>query len=262
MRTLRLSTVGNQASTDFQLRPEFANHFLNVRALSFDCFGTLVDWETGIGSFIANWIAVAVPQCDISIVDAFAHAIARSQARWQSVRPFIGYREVLKKSWKDACSELGLKSDEEAGQAFSNSLNTWPFFQDTSTSLRLLSNRFALGIVSNVDEIGLHDTIARMAVPIGVAISAEHVRSYKPSYEHFNELLKQFEERGIATDEVLHLAQSQHHDIIPATALGIKTIWVNRRACQSGNGMSIIVKNNVGVPTIRSIDQLLEFAQK
>lgn len=208
--------------------------FSQVRALSFDSFGTLIDWETGIRAFIQAAKDDSKLVGELETDDTLVAQIAHEQRQLQKIRPILGYRNVLALSWERACAALELECKRGLGTAFSLSLEEWPPFSDTVPALTRLSERFVLAVISNVDELGLARTTERLDAPFDVKVSADRVGSYKPDRGHFIALLDDLAARGIARHEIVHVAQSRFHDIAPARELGISTVWVNRRFDQVG----------------------------
>lgn len=213
--------------------------FSRIRALSFDCFGTLIDWETGILRFVQ----VAKENADLAgaleAEDVLVAQIAYEQRQLQTIRPILKYRDVLELSWDRACAALNLKCRQGLGAVFSRTLDEWPPFFDTVPALTQLSERFTLALASNVDEAGLVHTIKRLGGRFEVKVSADRVGSYKPDLDHFHALLADLAARGIDRSELVHIAQSRFHDIAPAKELGILSVWVNRRFDLTGRGLQI-----------------------
>lgn len=213
------------------------------RVLTFDCYGTLIDWETGILARVRPWLAAAgraeIPE------DLVLSAFAIHQARHQQVRPALLYPEVMARTWGDIQATFGLPDDAGQRAAFAASCGDWPPFPDTVAALRRLSTRFALAILSNVDEASLARTLRLLEVPFLLTVTAERVGSYKPGLPHFETAIAELAALGFAKAEIQHVAQSRHHDVDPAARLGIPTIWVNRRHGQRGTGATIA---NAAVP--------------
>ncbi|HEY4249850.1 MAG TPA: HAD-IA family hydrolase [Roseomonas sp.] len=213
------------------------------RVLTFDCYGTLIDWETGILAVTRPWLAAAgraeIPD------DLVLSAFALHQARHQQVRPALLYTEVMSRSWADIQATFGLPEDAGQCAAFAASCGDWPPFADTVAALRRLSARFALVILSNVDDASLARSLRLLEVPFLLTVTAERVGSYKPGLPHFETAIADLAARGFAKAEILHVAQSRHHDVDPAARIGIPTVWVNRRHGRRGTGATIA---NTAIP--------------
>jgi 2-haloalkanoic acid dehalogenase type II len=203
------------------------------KALTFDCYGTLIDWEKGI-------LAVLSPLCraqgrdwsEAQILEAFADVEHRQQEADQAAL----YPEILARSFLDLADRLGLRRDLDAAQAFGASIPAWPPFPDTSAAFAELHGRFTLGILSNVDRANLAASVAAIGTAPHFTVTAQDVGNYKPHHAHFEAALARLAAQGIAKAEVLHVAQSKFHDIAPARALGLPCVWVNRRARRTGGG--------------------------
>lgn len=203
------------------------------RALTFDCYGTLIDWEKGILAFVA-------PLCRREGLDwSGAHileAFADIEHREQEKDPAALYPVILERSFLALADRLGLRRDLEAAKAFGASIAGWPPFPDTPAAFAELSRRFTLGILSNVDRASIAGSITAIGTAPHFIITAEDVGHYKPHHAHFEAAERHLAAQGIGRDAWLHVAQSKFHDIAPARALGIPCLWVNRRARRAGTG--------------------------
>lgn len=213
------------------------------RVLTFDCYGTLIDWESGILARVRPWLEAA-GRADIPD-DLVLAAFALHQARHQQPRPALPYPEVLSRTWGDIQATFGLPEDAGQCAAFAASCGDWPPFPDTIAALRRLADRFALVILSNVDDASLARSLRALEVPFLLTVTAERVGSYKPGLPHFETAVAELAAQGFAKPAILHVAQSRHHDVDPAARLGIPTVWVNRRHGKRGTGATIA---NAAVP--------------
>ncbi|MCA9751237.1 MAG: haloacid dehalogenase type II [Gemmatimonadetes bacterium] len=207
--------------------PEAAD-FSEVELLSFDCYGTLIDWETGILEALSDLFrrhGRDRPPAEALLARYAAHESAAEHGPW------VPYREVLARVGE------GLAADHDLGLApgdrdfLAESLPDWPPFADTVPSLRALAARFRLAVVSNVDEALFARTQASLGVDFDFVITAEATRSYKPDRAIFDEASRRF---ALARARHLHCAQSLWHDVAPARAAGWRTVWVDRRGGRSG----------------------------
>lgn len=194
----------------------------SVQALTFDCYGTLIDWEAGIVRDLRA--GLSTDATDDQLLAAYADA--ESVLELGAFRP---YREVLVDALARVASLLGARVTEP--YALVRGLPTWPPFPDSVASLAALSRRFRLCVVSNVDRDLFDGTEATLGAPFAEVVTADQVRSYKPAPAHFEEAL-----RRLALDRgaVVHVAQSLFHDIEPARALGLRCVWVDRRRGRAG----------------------------
>ena len=191
--------------------------------ITFDCYGTLIDWNAGItGAFREEARRLGIEGVsDREILAAYHAAEPRVQAR--EYRP---YREVLTLLEVEIAALLGWPPPSESSGYLAESLPSWPAFADTNAALeRLVSSGYRLGILSNIDDDLLSGTRKHFTVPFDLLVTAEQVQSYKPSPAHFKRAL---EAVGGRTEGLLHIAQSYFHDIRPAAGMGISTVWVNR----------------------------------
>jgi len=200
--------------------PAFAS---SIRALTFDCYGTLIDWETGILRALESMLGAGRVQAE-------RHKLIASYARHErtvETGPYRTYRVVLEEVAGRLCMEFGVPIHPAMRTRFADAIADWPAFLDTATSLQKLKERYKLAIVSNVDDDLFALTVPKLGVEFDAVVTAQQVRAYKPKRAHFDEVLKRL---ALRPDEVLHVAESKFHDIEPATALGFHTCWVNRHA--------------------------------
>ncbi len=210
--------------------------FRTYRAVTFDCYGTLIDWDAGVAMILAPWtVKAGLRLCMDDLLGQFADA----QRAHQLTEPFKPYRQVLADAFADIARANGHPAGTEDLAAFSRSVGTWPPFSDTVWILRQLKKKYVLGIMSNVDDESFSATHKLLGGLIDEVITAEQVRSYKPAAPHFEEMLKRLAGRGIPKEEVLHVAQSRFHDVEPGNRFGLKTIWIDRRSRKRGRGITI-----------------------
>lgn len=192
-----------------------------VRALTFDCYGTLIDWEAGIHAALAE-----LPS--LEGVDLDRLAAERGEAERGIQRgPYLDYGEVLARSLAAAAALQERHPGEEELRRFAASMARWPPFPDASPALGRLARRFELAILSNVETAVLEESVRLLGVPFAALVTAQELRSYKPARAHFDEGLRRL---GRERDEVLHVAVSPYHDVRPARELGWRTAWVTRGA--------------------------------
>ncbi len=194
--------------------------------ITFDCYGTLIDWEAGMVASlrrIASW-----PVADEELLERFATHEAEAEGG-----PYRPYREILATSAHGIARDVGIDLTEEAARRFGTSVGEWPAFADSTDALRRLSERYRLGVITNCDEDLFTASNRRLGVRFDWVVTAERVRSYKPNPRHFEVAL---EEIGLPTERVLHVAQSLFHDHVPAKRLGLSTVWIDRRAGKVGSG--------------------------
>jgi 2-haloacid dehalogenase len=194
----------------------------SVRALTFDCYGTIVDWETGILRDLRAGLATSAS--DDQLLDAYADVETALEAG-----AFLPYKELLVLALAHVGDTLGAHITDP--QTLARGLPTWPPFPDSAAALASLAKRFRLCVVSNVDRDLFAATDAALGSPFAEIVTADQVRSYKPATAHFEEALRRL---ALDRSAVVHVAQSLFHDIEPARALGFRTVWVDRRGGRAG----------------------------
>jgi 2-haloacid dehalogenase len=198
-------------------------------ALSFDCYGTLIDWETGLLAALRPVLEAHGSQADD---ERLLELYARHEAELEA-GDYLPYREVLAGSLRRLAADLGFEPTDAEAAAFGGSVADWPAFGDSAEALARLHERYRLAVVTNCDE----DLFARSAERLGVnfdwVVTAERARSYKPSRRNF-ELA--FETIAVPRERILHVAQSLFHDHVPAKELGMSTVWIDRRHGRTGSG--------------------------
>jgi 2-haloacid dehalogenase len=189
--------------------------------LSFDCYGTLVDWETGIVRAVRPILAAHGKK----LADAEILAMYSPIERELEKPPHRSYREVLRGIVQEMGRKLGFTPSTVEMEALPESVGTWLPFPDTVVALRALSSRYKLAIISNIDDDMIALTAAKLGVAFEAIVTAQQAGSYKPSRRNFELALERI---GLPREQVLHCAESRHHDVAPARALGMATVWVNR----------------------------------
>ncbi len=189
-----------------------------TRWATFDCYGTLIDWNAGIGSVLARFYG--------------AQQAPRLLARYHELEPEVqaeGYRtyhEVLALTLERLSKEVGFGIPEGEGAALAQSLPEWPPFPEVTATLEELRRRgWSLAILSNIDRALIVESEKRLGVPFDLIVTAEDVRSYKPGHAHWQRF---FETTTADREHHVHVAASLFHDVAPARELGLKIIWINR----------------------------------
>jgi 2-haloacid dehalogenase len=203
--------------------------FRRFEALTFDCYGTLIDWEAGISKGLAAMLAAhGIAPDSEELLERFARHEAALEAE-----PYRRYREILTEASRRVGRDYGVDPSDDAVATFGGSVGDWPAFPDSAAALARLASRFRLGVITNCDDDLFAASNRRLAVTFDWVITAEQARSYKPDPRNF-ELA--FERMGLPRDRVLHVAQSLFHDHVPAKALGLTTVWIDRRSDRPGFG--------------------------
>jgi 2-haloacid dehalogenase len=198
----------------------------DFQVLSFDCYGTLIDWESGI------WAALQ-PLLD-KIAGGLSRettltAFARHESAQQAETPRLLYAELLARVHRRLAAEWGAPSDDVADRAFGASVGDWPAFADSAQALAYLQGFYKLVILSNVDRASFARSNTRLGVAFAAIYTAEEIGSYKPDRRNFRYMLDRLAEAGHRPDEVLHVAQSLFHDHVPANRCGLHSAWIDRR---------------------------------
>ncbi|MFY9610711.1 MAG: HAD-IA family hydrolase [Blastocatellia bacterium] len=199
----------------------------NFDVITFDCYGTLIDWERGIvNAFQSEAAHDGVQLRHSDIVDAY-----HIEEPVVEAGEFRTYREVLTETAMRVAARLGWNLDPERSAFLAASLPGWEPFADTNPALERLARRFKLGILSNVDDDLIAETRRHFTVDFDLIVTAQQVRSYKPSHNHFKTALERLEGRRL-----LHAAQSYFHDVVPCAELSIPVGWVNRKGERADSG--------------------------
>ncbi len=191
--------------------------------ITFDCYGTLIDWNRGIEGAIAAVPALRrLSDAERRSIRARREAIELERYLPKGYRP---YREILAGTLMEAAKELGTEVPVAEAQAFAASMGSWPPHADSPRALGRLREKFRLAILSNVDRATLLEGVRLLGVEFDLLVAAEDVRSYKPARAHFDRALSELRLRA---DQVLHVSYTADHDLVPAQSLGIPTAWVRR----------------------------------
>jgi putative hydrolase of the HAD superfamily len=205
----------------------------DFEALSFDCYGTLIDWEAGIAAVLGPWARENGLHDDD---EALLTAYAEQEARVEAEHPQALYPEVLARSFTALAADLGRPLAEQDADRLATSVPDWPPFADTVDALAALAQRYKLIILSNVDRASFAGSNARLGVVFDAVVTAEDVGSYKPSPQNFTALAEAATGLGVGPGRLLHVAQSLFHDHVPAKRAGLATVWINRRHDRPGWG--------------------------
>ena len=198
-------------------------------ALTFDCYGTLIDWETGISDGLRAFLEPrGVRPSDDALLEAYAHEEAALEAG-----PYLAYREVLARAARGVAAGFGVTPSAVELAAFGGSVGDWPAFPDTVDALRRLHERFRLGVITNCDDDLFAASNPRLGVTFDWVVTAQQVGSYKPNHRNFEVALDRI---GLPRERILHVAQSLFHDHVPARSLGFATAWIDRRRDKAGSG--------------------------
>jgi len=214
--------------------------FESIRLITFDCYGTLIDWENGMLAALRPLLSRDGHHlADLQILELYGEIEAELQSG-----PYLPYRQVLAQAAREIGRRLGIEISAQDGSAFAESLIGWKPFLDTVPALQSLARRFRLGIISNVDDNLFAETRKKLApVEFDFVVTSQQMNSYKPAHKNFEEAIRR---SGLSKDQILHAGQSIYHDIAPANALGIQNVWVNRPSIRPGSGAA---RPGTAIPT-------------
>ena len=223
--------------------------FTRFEVLTFDCYGTLINWEDGILACLHRILAAH----DKDLDDATILRLYGDYEAQAEQGEYRRYREVLQSVVRTFGEEFGFSPTDREVNSLPESLGEWKPWPDTVVALRELQSRFRLAIISNVDDDLFATTLPKLGAHFDQIITAQQAGAYKPSLNIFELALSRL---GVAAQRVLHVGQSVYHDVLPAQALGIATVWVNRPSPRSGVGA---VKAAEGRPDLQ-VPSLAELA--
>jgi 2-haloacid dehalogenase len=225
--------------------------FNSFTTITFDCYGTLIDWEAGLLPALRGLLAAheqALP--DAVLLELYGEFEAQAESG-----PYQTYRNVLESVVRKFGERCGFHPAPAELRSLHESIPAWAPFSDTVASLQKLQQRYQLAIISNIDDELFVETRKHLGIDFCAVITAEQARSYKPSLNNFRLALQTME---LDPSRLLHAGQSIYHDVIPAQSLGIRTAWVNRRSARPGVGAvrRVVGKPDLEVPDLAALAQL------
>ena len=203
----------------------------DFKVLSFDCYGTLIDWESGIWTALQPLLGKtsAAPARDYALA-----AFARHESAQEAETPSLLYSELLARVHHRLAAEWGVATTAAEDRAFGWSVGDWPAFPDTPAALVYLERFYKLVILSNVDRASFARSGPRLGVEFAAIYTAEEIGSYKPDPRNFRFLLDRLTALSHQPGDILHVAQSLYHDHAPANRCGLRSAWIDRRQGQTG----------------------------
>ena len=223
-------------------------NFSRFTTISFDCYGTLIDWESGILPTLRAMLANHGKSLrDADILELYGEFEAQAESG-----PYQSYQNVLQSVVQSFADRFYFEASSDEIRSLHQSVPAWPPFPDTVPALRQLQKRYRLAIISNIDDALFAETRKRLDVEFDRVITAEQARSYKPSINNFQMALRTL---ALPPDRLLHAAQSIYHDVVPARSLGIATVWVNRKSARPGIGAvrAAVGHADIEVPDLASL---------
>ncbi len=227
-------------------------NFNQYKALTFDCYGTLIDWENGIlGVLKPLLLAHNTNLDDEQILELFTEFEAELEKG-----EYIKYREVLKRVVQKFGERFGFEPTADELNSLADSIQHWLPFPDTVEALRALKQKFKLVIISNVDDDLFAFSAKQLEVEFDQIITAEQAKSYKPSLNNFRLAIERID---LPLEQILHVAASVYHDIVTAKSLGLSTVWVNRHGDQKGifTTGSPVSQPHLEVPNLKTLAALV-----
>jgi 2-haloacid dehalogenase len=220
--------------------------------LTFDCYGTLIDWESGLFAALApllSRVTAAGPGLSRAGIDlsraAVLQSFARLEARQQEAHPGMIYPDVLASVHRQLAVEWDVAPDLAEDTAFGQSIGDWPAFPDSAEALAYLKQHYRLVVLSNVDRSSFQASNRHLGVAFDAVYTAQDVGSYKPDPRNFAYLIDRLKEQGIEKQRVLHVAQSLFHDHVPANAAGLASAWIDRGHGPEAGGATAPVAGEV-----------------
>jgi 2-haloacid dehalogenase len=232
--------------------------FSRFKALTFDCYGTLIDWETGLGRQLEE---LAFRHGLAASKEELLERFAQAESRAERERPTAPYPEILRAALGEIGDAYGVRVHAAEADLFAGSVGGWPPFSDSREALRRLKARYKLVVVSNVDRASFARSAEKLGGGFDAVVTAEEVGAYKPDLRMFQRAFEVLDGMGVSRDEILHVAQSLYHDHAPAKSLGLTTVWVNRRHEREGWGATLPPSAPITPDlTVRSLSELADLA--
>jgi 2-haloacid dehalogenase len=207
------------------------------KVLTFDCYGTLIDWESGI----FNALMPLARKAKVSETrDQLLQIFAQHESAQEEATPAMAYSQLLSVVYKRLAQEWGIAVTNEEANIFGASVPDWPEFSDSVNALRYLKKYYKLVILSNVDRVSFRSSNARLKVDFDAIFTAQDIESYKPNYRNFEYMLRRLhDDFRLERPDILHTAQSLFHDHAPANHFGLASVWIDRRHAEQGWGATM-----------------------
>ena len=226
--------------------------FENFDVLTFDCYGTLIDWEKGILSSLKPVLTShGIEISDNEVLEIYSDLEAKAE-----VGEYQTYKSVLRSVLNGFGKKFSFKPSEEELAVFATCVKYWPPFEDSTEALNALQTKYKLCILSNIDDDLFAYSAQHLKVNFDTVFTAQLIGSYKPSLQNFEFAMQHL---GLPKERILHVAQSLFHDIVPAKKLGLATVWINRRREEEGFGATppAEAKPDFEVPDLKSLVDLI-----
>ena len=209
----------------------------DFKVMTFDCYGTLIDWESGIYNALG---ALAAKSARAIARDQMMESFARHESAQEEETPAMPYSQLLSVVHRRLAKEWRVPASNEESNVFGASIPDWPEFPDSVDALRYLKQHYKLVILSNVDRISFRSSNSRLKVAFDAVYTAQDIESYKPNPRNFEYMLGRLKEDfGLEKRDILHTAQSLFHDHAPAKNIGLASAWIDRRHAANGWGATM-----------------------
>ena len=205
----------------------------DFEVLSFDSYGTLIDWETGIFNALRP---LAIRSGKKLTRDQILEVFGRHESPQQKSTPTALYSDILRKVYDRIAKEWKLEINEQEREEFGTSVKNWPPFPDSIEALNYFKNFYKLAILSNIDRGEFEFSKEKLGIEFDLVVTAQDVGSYKPDPRNFAHLINALEKMGFEKSSILHVAESLYHDHVPANAAGLASSWIHRRHNKEGFG--------------------------
>lgn len=208
----------------------------DFEVITFDCYGTLIDWESGILQALEPWVSSQGKNfSEAEILESFANHEAKQEKKF----PQMLYTEILYQVHKSLAQHWNIISTDADAKEFSQSICNWRAFPDSAEALQALKQNYKLVILSNVDHVSFRESNKKLNVEFDYVFTAQDIGSYKPNPNNFIYMLEKLAAAGIEKNKILHTAQSLYHDHVPAQQFGLATCWIDRRHSLGGWGATV-----------------------
>ena len=207
----------------------------DYKVLTFDCYGTLIDWESGIWDALQP-VLMSNQRTDVDR-NTGLRAFAKYETEQERANPELLYPELLERVHADIAQDLGLATNDQMNRDFGASVPLWPAFPDSADALRILKRHFRLVILSNVNRDGFAASNRKLGVEFDAIYTAQDIGTYKPNPANFEYMIEHLQaDFGLGKNDILHTAQSLHHDHVQAKSFGLANTWIDRqRLSESGD---------------------------
>jgi 2-haloacid dehalogenase len=226
----------------------------NFDAVTFDVYGTLIDWEPAIIAFLSDW---ARRNSLFTPGEELLMAFDRARTVIQTERPAHLYPDILRRCFDRICSEHGVEPDVATREAFAESPKTWPAYPDSHDGLVALQAQAKIGALSNIDNASLQASSNILGITFDLLVTAERVGAYKPDVPHFDTALTDLAAQGIRRERILHVGQSLRADVVPANRLGLASVWVHRPGRVMGLSGAPDAKPDLTVSSLAELVELI-----